>query len=141
MKITKQKLKQIILEELSGGKSFGSPAAAYMQPMNAVYLKNYPDGERPDNSDSPKQFVRPEYETLGVKKEIEEGEVLICIGKTKYKLIFDNEKYTSGHVIPEGEYKFTIDGEKIIWNDNVPTHVRFDSHLENQIKDFSGREE
>lgn len=141
MKITKNFLKKIIMEELSGGKSIGSPAAAYMQPSEAVYLKNYPSGERPDNSDSPKQFMREPYETLGVETQIEDGEVLIIIGKIKYKLIFDNEDLTSGHIIPCGEYKFTIRDGKIDWFDNTPTHVRFDAQLDKQIKDFSGREE
>jgi len=141
MKITKEKLKNLIMEEISGGKSFGSPAAAYMQPSQAVFLKNYPDGERPDNSDAPKQFVRPEYETLGVKSEIKDGEILICIGKTKYKLVFENEDLTSGYVVPDDQYKFNIENGKILWHDNAPTHVRFDTHLDQQIKDFSGRED
>ena len=141
MKLTKNFLKQIIAEELSGGKSIGSPAAAYMQPSVAVFLKNYPDGEKPDNSDSPKQFAREPYETLGVEASIEDGEILIIIGKTKYKLVFDNEDLTSGRAIPCDEYKFTIQDGKIDWFENVPTHVRFDSHLDKQIMDFSGREE
>jgi len=141
MKITKKLLKQLITEEVSGGKSIGSPAYAYMQPSQAVFLKNYPDGNPPDNSDSPKQFARPPYKTLGVEATIEEGEILVTIGKTKYKLIFDNEDLTSGRVIPCDEYKFTIHDDQIDWFDNTPTHVRFDSHLEKQIKDFSGREE
>lgn len=141
MKITKEKLKQLILEELSGGKSLGSPAHAYMQPSYGVYLKNYVDGQPPDNSDSPKQFARPPYETLGSETSVEEGDVLITVGKTKYQLVFENEDLTAGKVMPLGEYKFTIENGKIEWFDNTPTHVRFDAHLEKQIKDFSGREE
>lgn len=141
MKLTKAYLTKLIKEELSGGKSYGSPAAAYMQPLHATYLKNYPDGERPDNSEHPKQFMREPYETLGVETHIEDGEVLIVIGKTKYKLIFENEDLTSGYVIPVDQYKFTIDKDHVEWFENVPTHVRFDSQLDKQILDFSGREE
>jgi len=141
MKLTKSFLKKIIAEEVSGGKAVGSMASAYMQPSEAVYLKNFPSGERPDNSDSPKQFTRPPYETLGVKVETEDGETYVVIGKVKYKLVFDNEELTSGRVIPCDEYKFTIMDGKLDWFDNTPTHVRFDSHLDKQIKELSGREE
>lgn len=141
MKITKKKLKKIILEELSGNRSFGNMAVAHMQPNAGQYLQNYPDGERPDNSDSPKQFARPEYKTLGIKTDIEEGEVLITIGKTRYKLMFENEDLTVGKVTPIDEYSFRIESDAVVWNDSTPAHVKFDSHLEKQIKDFSGREE
>lgn len=141
MKISKQKLKQIILEEV-GGQFLGTNSGPLsMQPNFGATLRNYaPTGKPPDNHSQPAYSGRPPYETLGVINETEDGEEYITIGKIKYKLVFDNEDLTSGHVEPVGEYKFTIDGDTISWNDNAPTHVRFDSHLEKQIMEYSGRE-
>lgn len=136
MKITKDTLKKIISEEISQGGPLS------MTPNQGAMLRNYaPTGRPPDNQSRPGYGTRPPYETLGVEKVIEEGEQLITIGKIKYKLVFDNEEGTSGHVEPIGEYKFTIDNGKVNWLEETPTHVRFDSHLEKQIKEFSGREE
>lgn len=142
MKITKKNLKKIIEEEININLGMpGKGAPAYMAPNQGMYLKNYPGGEGPDNSDRPQMARREPYETLGVEVDIEDGDALIVIGKNQYKLIFDNEDLTSGKVVPMGEYKFTIDAGTVNWFDNAPAHVRFDSHLEKQIKDFSGREE
>ena len=137
MKITKEKLKQLISEELS---QRDGPLG--MAPNQGAVLRNFaPTGRPPDNQSRQTIATRPPYETLGVEKIIEEGDRVITIGKIKYVLKFDNKELTSGHVEPVGEYKFTIDGDRLMWNESAPTHVRFDSHLEKQIKEFSGREE
>lgn len=141
MKITKEKLKQIIKEEI-GGQFLGTNSGPLsMQPNFGATLRNYaPTGKPPDNQSKPSYEGRPPYETLGVVNETEAGEEYITIGKIKYKLVFDNKQNTSGRVEPVDEYKFTIEESGVSWNEDVPTHVRFDSHLEKQIMEYSGRE-
>lgn len=137
MKITKNTLKKLIKEEITQG---AGPLSTIPN-QNAV-LRNYgPSGKPPDNQSRQTIGTRPPYETLGVEVSTNADDTYITIGKIVYMLKFDNEDLTSGHVVPIGEYKFTIDGGVINWLDNVPTHVRFDSQLEKQVLEFSGREE
>ena len=143
MKITKNILKQIIMEEIGGYK----PNTSYnvdMRYEDSNQGRQWPGG-RLDNQERPHYEGRPPYETIGAKLELENGQKVITIGKLKYELIFDNEELTSGHISPIGEYKFTInkqgDASNINWVSQTPPHVRFDSQLEKQILDYSGREQ
>ena len=142
MKITKQKLKQIIMEEV--GPVRGSSHGGMLQHMYVGQgnLRNFaPTGEPPDNSTREPMTTRPPYETLGVKSEIVDGQIYLISGKTRYKLEFDDKDLSTGRVVPFDEYKFTIDNGQVTWFDNAPAHVRFDQHLEKEIMEFSGRED
>ncbi len=80
MKITKQHLKQLILEEFVGGQN--GPLG--MTPNQGAYLKNYaPTGKPPDNQSRQTIGTRPPYETLGVVNETEDGQEYITVGKIK----------------------------------------------------------
>jgi hypothetical protein len=136
MKITKDKLKQIIKEEIGGMPQY--PGNGVMPGYG--YMMNAPKGQLPDNRTyEPYQGSEP-HETGPVQTHIEGGVVYVTQGKNLFQLVFDNDNLTSGHVIPVGEYKFTIEAGMITWFDNTPANVRFDADLEKQIMDFSGRE-
>jgi len=142
MKISKEKLKKLIMEEIGGQFIGGQSGPLSMASNQGAYLRNYaPTGKPPDNHNKDVMTTRPAYETLGVVNETEDGQEYITIGNIKYRLVFDNEDLTSGHVEPVGEYKFTIDNGKLDWFQNAPAHVRFDSHLQKQIMERSGRED
>lgn len=136
MKITKEKLKQLIMEEIGGKPQY---------PGNGIYpgygyMKNAPLGQLPDNRTyEPYQGKEP-YETGPVETHIKDGIIYVTQGKNMFQLVFNNEDLTSGHVIPIGQFGFTIDSGIINWFDNTPVNVRFDADLEKQILDFSGRE-
>ena len=139
-------IKQLIKEEIGAGVNLGS-SQRYMPTANAGsgYVQNYPAGKSPDNTMSKEPYAgKPPHETGPVETHIEDGEMYVTQGKNQYKLVFDNEELTSGHVVPVGEYKFTIDpggpNPVINWFDNAPANVRFDAGLEKQILDYSGRE-
>lgn len=142
MKLTKNFIKKLIMEEI-GGPVPRSGNSMHVYPGYG-YQKQFPDGNPPDNSNDTVYQGRPPYETLGVEVDTKDGQILITIGKLKYKLIFDNEDLTSGRVVPIGEYKFTVERKdldsNLTWQGDAPPHVRFDSHLEKQILDYAGRE-
>lgn len=141
MKISKEQLKKLILEEL-GGQFIGSSGPLATSPNQGVTLRNYgPSGKPPDNSSRPRYEGRPPYETLGVETHIEDGQIYVTVGKIQYQVIFDNEDLTAGRVAPLGEFGFRIDNGVIEWNDSTPIHIKFDSSLEKQIIDLSGRED
>jgi hypothetical protein len=137
MKITKETLKKLIMEEIgaTGRKGEGNAYPGY------GHMMNFPTGEKPDNKNAEPYSGREPYETGPVETHIKDGEMYVTQGKNKFHLIFDNEQLTSGRVVPIGEYKFTIDVGGITWFEEAPANVRFDANLEKQILDFSGREE
>jgi len=144
MKITREKLKQLIMEEVAGGfmpTNYGR--IDFMGGGNKSHDRVYTSGEPPNNQNKDMFIGRPPYETLGVETHIEEGEIYLTIGKNQYKLIFEDEDLSRGIVTPIGEYKFNIsDQNKIEWiSDNTPVQVKFDSGLEKQILEFAGRGE
>lgn len=104
------------------------------------YVKNAPAGQLPDNRTYEPYQGREPYETGPVESGIEKNEVYVTQGKNVYQLVFDNDELTSGHVVPVGQFKFTIDNGAINWFENAPANVRFDANLQKQILDFSGRE-
>jgi hypothetical protein len=145
MKLTREALKNIILESVGNGiAGIGNTGASLANVYpGAGYIRNFPKGMAPDNNNKEPMTTRPPYETGPVDNPTEEGEVYVTQGKNVYRLVFDNEDLTTGRVMPVGEFKFMIDANtKVInWLDDVPANVRFDTDLEKQIVDFSGREE
>ena len=147
MKLTKAKLKSIILESVGNGiAGIGNTGAslAYVSPGGGGgYLQNFPKGMAPDNNNKEPMTTRPPYDTGPIDNPTEAGEVYVTQGKNVYRLVFDNEDLTTGRVMPVGEYQFTMDPntKTLTWFDNAPANVRFDSDLEKQIVDYSGREE
>jgi hypothetical protein len=137
MKITKETLKKLILEEIGGMPQKTGDGNIY---PGYGYTKNFPSGEAPDNRTYDPYKGREPYETGPIVTQIKDGEMYVTQGKNKFHLIFDNPELTSGRVIPMGELKFTIDNGAINWFEEAPANVRFDANLENQILDFSGRE-
>lgn len=141
MKISKEQLKKLIVEEL-GGQFIGSSGPLATTSNQGATVRNYgPSGKPPDNSNKPFFQGRPPYETLGVETHIEDGQIYVTVGKIQYQVIFDNENLTSGRVSPIGEFGFNIVNNNVIeWNDSTPIHIKFDTQLEKQIIDLSGRE-
>jgi len=136
MKITKEKLKQIIKEEIGGMPQYPGNGAY----PGYGYMQNAPKGQLPDNRTYEPYKGREPYETGPVETHIESGVIYVTQGKNMFQLVFHNDDLTSGCVVPIGEYGFTIDSGCITWNENAPANVRFDADLEKQIMDFSGRE-
>lgn len=137
MKITKQRLKEIILEEV--GPVRGTSHANMLQHMypGQGNLKNFPTGEPPDNSTREPMTTRAPYETLGIKVDIRDGVAYVMSGKTKYKVWFpEGSDRTRIYVQPCDEYAATIDGERVDWDASAPAFVRFDPHLDQFIKEL-----
>lgn len=143
MKLTKNVLKQLIMEEIGGRGSIGGSnrSLAYAMPSSGQ-LQNYPRGEPPNNHNYMPYSGRDPYETGDVENHIQAGEVLNVNGNVQYELFFEDEDLTSGVVVPIGAYKFNIDKHtgQLSWVSDAPAHVRNNSDLEKQIKDYSGRE-
>lgn len=138
MKITKQYLKQLIMEEV--GPVRGQTNSNQLQHMypGQGNLKNFPTGEPPDNNTRDRAATRPPYETLGIKVEYGDGDVFVTSGKTRYKVWFESDsEHKRVNVLPVDEYSATVEGEKITWDGNTPAFVQFDPHLDKFIKEFT----
>lgn len=136
MKITKELLKKIIKEEVGPVKGAHGGALQHMYPGQGN-LRNFPSGEPPDNSTRDVMTTRPAYETVGVQVQIEEGVPYVLSGKTRYRLEFEEgSDRKRGYVIPDDQYGFTLDGNRVDWDQNAPAFVRFDPHLEKSIKEL-----
>lgn len=140
IKLTKNKLKQLILEEISGPNPYTQGGKVFTKTLGAEYIRNYKNGEPPNNQNADQAYAREPYETDPVETHIKGGEVYVTQGKNQFKLMFDNDDLTSGVVIPVGEHKFNIVNGMIEWNESAPANVRNDADLEQQIMDYSGRE-
>lgn len=140
-KINKQIIKELVLEAIGGNPArVTQPTKVFAPTLGKEKIRNYPSGERPNNSRKDEQFKRPAYETGPVETHIKDGETYVTQGKNQYKLIFTNEDLSSGMIVPIGEYQFYIHQGMVEWNDNAPANVFNDSDLERQILDYSGRE-
>ena len=148
MKITKEYLKKLIMEEV--GPSRGLSNFAQLQHMYPGQggLKNFaPTGEPPDNQTRDKAATRPPYETLGVKVDIEEGDAVVTSGKTRYKIKFvEGSNRQRVEVAPIDTYEATIDNGNVVWDHETPAFVKFDPHLDKSLKelvsvDFDDQEE
>lgn len=137
MKITKEYLKKLILEEV--GPVRGQANSNQLQHMypGQGNLKNFPTGEPPDNSTRDRMATRPPYETLGIKVEYGDGDVFVTSGKTRYKVWFEEGSDRKRvNVLPVDKYSANIDGQKITWDSNAPGFVQFDPYLDKFIKEF-----
>ena len=141
IKLTKNKLKQLIKEEIANPSRNVQVTKVFSPTFGSQPIRNYKNGEPPDNNNRDMAYTRPPYETGDVETHIKEGEVYVTQGKNQFQLVFHNDDLTSGCIYPIGEYKFNIVGGVIEWNDNAPANVRNDADLEKQIKDYSGRED
>jgi hypothetical protein len=139
IKLTKNKLKALIMEELSAPNTYSS-GKAFMKTLGQEYIRNYKDGVAPNNQNAEPAFSREPYETGPVETHIQGGETYVTQGKNQFKLVFNNDELTSGVVQPVGEHKFNIVNGMIEWNESAPANVRNDAELERQILDYSGRE-
>lgn len=140
IKLTKNKLKQLIIEEIAGPRKNLYGSKVFAPTLGAEYIRNYKDGVPPNNQNADRAFTREPYETGPVETHIQAGETYVTQGKNQFQLIFHNDQLTSGVVVPVGEYKFTIVNGMIEWNQEAPANVRNDTDLERQIMDYSGRE-
>jgi hypothetical protein len=145
MKLTKDKIKQLIMEEIASSAmpSGGSNRSlAYAMPSSG-HLKNFPKGDRPNNHNYQPFEGKPPYETGDVENHIGPDELLDVNGNMEFKLVFDDDELSQGRIYPVGEYKFQIDKHtgQLSWVSEVPFHVENNSDLEKQIKDYSGRED
>lgn len=142
IKLTKEKLKQLIKEEIANPTRNIQPSQQFMSTLGpgSEYIRNYKNGEAPDNNNADQAYTRPPYETGPVETHIKGGEMYVTQGKNQFKLAFYNDELTSGVVIPLGKYKFNIVNGIIEWNQNAPANVRNDADLQQQILDYSGRE-
>lgn len=144
MKLTKNTLKQLIMEEIGGRSNLqaSNRSLAYAMPSSGR-LQNYPRGEPPNNHNYEPYSGRDPYETGDIESNIKAGETLEVNGNVQYKLLFEDEDLTSGVIVPVGEYRFNIDKHtgQISWTSDVPAHVLNNSDLHKQIKDYSGRED
>ncbi len=139
IKLTKNKLKALILEELSAPNTYSS-GKAFMKTLGQEYIRNYKDGVPPNNQNAERAFASEPYETGPIETHIQGGETYVTQGKNQFKLVFHSDDLTSGVVQPVGEYKFNIVNGMIEWNESAPANVRNDADLERQILDYSGRE-
>lgn len=139
MKISKQLLKKLIIEEIGGMPSRAGEGNVY---PGAGYTKNYPNGQPVDNNTYQPYAGREPYEVSGDINDPKDldGELFVTDGKNIYSLQFSNKERTAGTVTPVGQFGFTIDNGVINWFDTAPPHVRFSSKVEKQVLDFSGRE-
>jgi hypothetical protein len=141
MKLTKEIIKKLILEDYNnpnpntGGGRIWSGAPAQQ------YIRNYKNGDAPDNQNKEPYQGRDPYETGPIETHITNGEIYVTQGKNQYKLIFTDENLTSGYLEPIGQFGFHIQSGMIEWHDQVPANVRNDTDLERQIMDYSGRED
>jgi hypothetical protein len=131
MKLTKEIIKKLILEEYNGSTTFST---------EGEYIRNYKNGEKPDNNNKMPYEGKPPYEEGPVQTHIKGGEVYVTQGRNQYKLIFNDDSLTSGYLEPLGKHEFYIQSDMINWHDQTPANVRNDTDLENQIMDYSGRE-
>jgi hypothetical protein len=141
MKISKNQLKKLIMEEIGGMPARAGEGNVY---PGYGYTKNYPDGQPIDNRTYQPYQGREPYELSGEvtgPKDVE-GELFLTDGKNIYLLQFnDKDTRNSGRITPIGEFGFTIDGNAINWFDSTPAHIRFSSRIEKQILEFSGKED
>lgn len=139
IKLTKNKLKQLIKEELSAPNTYSS-GRVFTKTLGQEYIRNYKDGVPPNNQNAEGAFAREPYETGPVETHIQGGETYVTQGKNQFLLTFNNDDLTSGVIQPVGEHKFNIVNGMIEWNESAPVNVRNDADLEQQILDYSGRE-
>lgn len=142
MKITKEKLLQLIKEEIGGmphGTGEGNVYPGY------GYTMNFPGGQPPDNRTYEPYKGRDPYETgEGPKPALKEGEIYVTQGKNVFLLEFEEgTDHRKGRVTPVGSYEFTIDpaGPTITWFESTPANVRYDASLQKQILEFRGVDE
>jgi hypothetical protein len=140
IKLTKDKLKQLIKEEIASPNRNIQGGKVFAPTLGAEYIRNYKNGEPPNNQNADQAYAREPYETGPKETHIKEGEVYVTQGKNQFQLVFHNEELTSGCIYPIGEYKFNIVNGMIEWNQSAPANVRNDADLEQQIMDYSGRE-
>ncbi len=138
MKITKEALKQLILEEL-GGQFWGQTGP--LSNVHGVAKSNMAyghTGKPPDNSNRMSYEGRPEYETLGMEVKAEEGVDYVTVGNEDYKIFFERkDDFLKGHVEPVGKYVFAIKDNNLEWEGEVPPHVRYSTHLSEGIVKLS----
>jgi hypothetical protein len=139
MKLTKRIIKQLIKEAMDPNPNTGGGVMYQNGPSNG-YDRAYKNGSPPDNSNRPEYQGSEEYETGPIKTHIEKGETYVTQGLNKFKLVFNNDDLTSGHVEPVGRHGFHITNGVLNWYGGTPVNVKNDSDLEKQILDYSGRE-
>jgi hypothetical protein len=139
MKLTKLKLKELIRESMYSNPNIGG-SNAWQGPNQGEYIRNYKNGNPPENNNKMPYEGRPSYETGPVETHIKDGEVYVTQGRNQFHLVFTNEELTAGYLEPIGRHEFHITNGVIDWHDQTPANVRNDADLEQQILDYSGRE-
>jgi hypothetical protein len=140
-KLDKKTIKNLVLEAIGTNPTrIVQPTKIFAPTLGDEKIRNFPNGEKPDNSRKEEQYRREPYLTGPVETHIKDGEIYVTQGKNQFKLVFTNESLTSGFVMPIGEFGFHINGGMVEWNDSTPMNVTNDTNLEKQILDYSGRE-
>lgn len=140
-KLNRETIKELVLEAIGKNPArVTQPAKIFAPTLGNERIKNFPTGERPDNSRKDVQFKKPPYQTGEVQTHIKNGEVYVTQGKNQYKLVFTNKELSAGFIEPIGRHNFYIHEGIVDWNQSAPANVMNDSDLEMQILDYSGRE-
>ena len=137
MKITKEYLKKLIVEEVGPNRGLSNSAQLQHMYPGQGGLKNFPTGDPPDNSTRDQAATRPPYETLGVKVDIQEGDAIITSGKTRYQIKFiEGTDRQRVEVTPIDSYEATIDNGNVVWDMQAPAFIKFDPLLDKAIKEL-----
>ena len=89
IKLTKEKLKQLIKEELSAPNTYSS-GKVFTKTLGQEYIRNYKNGEPPNNQNYEQAYAREPYETGPVQTDIKGGETYMVYGDSEFKLVFNN---------------------------------------------------